>query len=78
MDYTYDELVRDIKIGHEIEFRYKGKIYGTLNVEEGFGLGEHKKKFVFYETPEDLLENGKINGETLEDIWNEVEVITIF
>ncbi|CAM3877190.1 hypothetical protein [Mesobacillus thioparans] len=48
MNFPYDEIVRDIKIGHEIEFRYKGKLYGTLNVEEGFGLGEHNKEFVFF------------------------------
>lgn len=34
MDYSYDELVRDINIVHEIKFKYKGKIYGILNVKE--------------------------------------------
>ncbi|WP_335377627.1 hypothetical protein [Bacillus sp. JJ1122] len=63
-------------MGHEIEFRYKGKIYGTLIVEDGYGLGEHCEEFVYFKTPEDLLHNGKINGEQLRDIWNEVEVIT--
>ncbi|MCM3126007.1 MULTISPECIES: hypothetical protein [unclassified Mesobacillus] len=78
MHYSYDDLVRDIKIGHEIEFKYKGKLYGTINVIEGYGLGEHNKEFEYFKTPEELLNNGKINGEHLKDIWNEVEVITIF
>ncbi|AZU62485.1 hypothetical protein [Neobacillus mesonae] len=78
MDYSYEELVRDIKMGHEIEFSYKGKIYGTLNVKEGFGLGENNKEFVFYKNPQELLDNGTINGKKLKDIWDKVEIITIF
>lgn len=78
MLYSYDELVRDIKIGHEIEFKYKGKIYGTVNIEKGYGLGEHNKEFGYFKTPEEHLNNGKIKGEKLKDIWNEVEIITIY
>ncbi len=62
MDYSYEELVRDIKMGREIEFSYKGKIYGTLNANEGFGLGVNDKEFIFYKNPQELLDNGTING----------------
>ncbi|MEH7549827.1 hypothetical protein V7306_29330 [Neobacillus vireti] len=78
MDYSFEEFERDINIGHEIEFRFKGKIYRTVNVKEGYGVGEHLKEFVYFNTPQELLDNGTENGEKLKDIWNEVEAVTVF
>ncbi|MGV3465184.1 MAG: hypothetical protein ACO1OT_07820 [Heyndrickxia sp.] len=43
MKYTNEELVRDVNIGHEMEFKFNGKLYGMINVEEGSGLGEDTK-----------------------------------
>ena len=45
LNYTYEELERDVKIGHEIEFEFEGKTYGIINVPEGRGLGEGQKRF---------------------------------
>ncbi|MFD2629551.1 hypothetical protein [Oceanobacillus kapialis] len=75
--YTYQELVRDIHIGHEIEFKYKGKLYITLNVQEGFGLAESNKYCTYHKTPKELLQKGKIEGKSLKDLWEDVEVISI-
>ncbi|GAQ19770.1 cytoplasmic protein [Oceanobacillus picturae] len=76
--YSYQELVRDIHIGHEIEFTYKGKRYITLNVLEGFGLCEDNVSVSYYKNPEELIKNGEIDGKSLKDIWNDVEDISIF
>ncbi|MFD3446547.1 hypothetical protein ACFDTO_18285 [Microbacteriaceae bacterium 4G12] len=73
MKYTYEDLVRDVNIGHDIEFIFNGKLYGIINVREGFGLGEDKKKFKYFKTPQELLDNGTIDEKSLKEIWGEVE-----
>ncbi|WLR51917.1 hypothetical protein LC040_03120 [Bacillus tianshenii] len=78
MNYSYEDFVSDLHIGREIEFKYRGKIYATLNVKEGFGIGEHHKVFDYFQTVDEMLNKRKINGQKLIDIWSEVEVIAIF
>ncbi|WP_312476171.1 hypothetical protein [Neobacillus sp.] len=73
MDYSFVEFERDIEMGHEIEFRYKGKVYININAKDGYGFRGDLKDFVYYKTPQELLDNGTINGKKLRDIWDEVE-----
>ena len=75
MNYTYEELERDVNIGHEIEFKFNGKLYAIINVPEGFGIGEDKKHFIYFKTPQELLANGMIEGKLLKKIWGEVEFL---
>jgi len=64
-----------VKIGHEIEFEFEGKIYGIINVPEGRGLGEVQKGFYYFKTAQELLDNGMIEGKLLKEIWGEVEFL---
>ena len=75
LNYTYGELERDVKIGHEIEFEFEGKTYGIINVPEGRGLGEDQKRFNYFKTAQELLDNGMIEGKLLKEIWGEVEFL---
>ncbi|MFJ7934539.1 hypothetical protein [Sporosarcina sp. NPDC096371] len=75
MNYTYEELERDVHIGHEIEFKFNGKLYGIINVPEGRGLGEDQKRFTYFKTAQELLDNGMIEGKRLKEIWGEVEFL---
>jgi len=73
LNYTYEELERDVKIGHEIEI--EGKTYGIINVPKGRGLGEGQKRFNYFKTAQELLDNGTIEGKLLKGIWGEVEFL---
>ncbi|MGG0934510.1 hypothetical protein ABHN11_00045 [Brevibacillus centrosporus] len=78
MDYTLEDLKRDLETGHEVHFRYKGKDYSISNSQNGWHLCEFYKDDQTFETQSDLLKNGKINGKHLSEIWEAVEVTTIF
>jgi len=78
MDYTYDELIKDLEIGHEVHFRFAGKEYSISHSKKGWHLYEFYKDGQTFATQSDLLKHGTINGKHLSDIWEMVEVTTIF
>ncbi|MCD7951129.1 MAG: hypothetical protein LUG12_12855 [Erysipelotrichaceae bacterium] len=72
---SLDELMEEVKIGMDIEFFVYGIRYNIS--------WENCKPFicvcpygdaVFYDTPELMFENHKINGKPLKDIWQDFEM----
>lgn len=45
--YLFSDMLNDLKIGHEIEFEYNGKLYGIFNRD--------KKWFFFADNQDELL-----------------------
>ncbi|MFC9775957.1 hypothetical protein [Paenibacillus chitinolyticus] len=78
MPYSYEDLERDLAIGHEVEFKYMGREYSITNNKAGWYLSEPDSKYQMFADKIDLLEKGTIDGKNLKDIWNDVEVTTIF
>jgi hypothetical protein len=71
MPYSYEDLERDLSIGHELEFTYKGKEYSITNNKVGWYLSGVNDYQSFTNTIE-LLEKGTIDGKHLKEIWNDV------
>jgi hypothetical protein len=67
-------LVEDLLIGHEFEFVYKGKTYGIVDGDKGNILcTDNKAISPDYEDILELLAAVKIDGKSIEEIFNEIE-----
>lgn len=80
MVYSYEEFLEDLSMGREIHFIYRDEKYYI-----GCGTG----KFMFWksydtsseitgEDMEDLLRKVKLDGKLIKEIWNLIEIDTIF
>jgi hypothetical protein len=78
VDDSYDDLRRDVQIGHEIEFVYKSRRFSITQAQTGWVLSEFQGSFQTFTTYNELLEHGRIDGHCLADIWGSVVVETIF
>jgi len=79
MEYSYNDLVNDLEIGHEIEFTHLNCDYSISHNDQGWHLycvdtGNNQS----FKDVGDLLNNGKILGKSLRDIWNSVNIRSIF
>lgn len=78
--YSFEQLEEDLGLGHEIEFIYQGEKYSITQTDNGWNI----MKFYDYDTlqvfnnEKDLLKNARIKSKQLKDIWEDVEVTTIF
>ncbi|GED15538.1 hypothetical protein [Aneurinibacillus migulanus] len=78
-EYTFQIFTEDLKIGREFNFSYKNKKYFISRGKGVWFLSYDKEKEPFtFKDVEDLLTNARIEGAKLEDIWDEVEVTSIF
>lgn len=78
MLYTYDELCRDLDIGHELHFKYRGKEYSISHNREGSYFSEFYGDYQTFIDHNELLQKGSIGGRYLKDIWDDIEVTIIF
>lgn len=78
MDITYEELKELLLIGHEIEFDYNNKKYSINCGQDYWYLTEYYNKNQEFNTTEELLEKGGIEGRSLKEIWGNVETIAIY
>ncbi|RKD26035.1 hypothetical protein BEP19_01565 [Ammoniphilus oxalaticus] len=78
MNYTFDDLTRDLMIGHELHFRYNGKNYYISQSQGGWVLTRFDQQYELFESQAALLQGGKIDGKSLREIWDEVEVTDLF
>lgn len=79
MEYSFDDLCRDLQIGYEIEFTYTGRKSSISNTHSGWVLSEfHKEDHFVYGTAQELLQYGIIDGIPLKVIWPMVDVETVF
>jgi hypothetical protein len=79
MDYTFENLKRDLSIGHEIEFIYLDRRFSITNTPAGWSLAEYYKDEIgIYSSHQNLLQYGKVDKKTLHEIWSLVTVKSIF
>lgn len=75
---SFDELRIDLEIGEEFEFIYKGQQYSFNTVKDGtYHITEynHLENEQVFSSPQELLEHGKIAGESIEAVWNKVTIV---
>jgi hypothetical protein len=60
MPYTYNELCKDLDIGHEMHFKYKGKEYSISHNNEGYYLSEFNGEHQSFIDHVELLQKGTI------------------
>ncbi|OPH61823.1 hypothetical protein BC351_00860 [Paenibacillus ferrarius] len=78
MSYSYEDLERDLAIGHELHFNFKGREYSISNNKDGWYLSESYSDYQSFVDTNELLAKGKIDGKLLKEIWDEVDVSVIF
>lgn len=71
--YSFSDMLDDLKVGREIEFEYHGKMYGIFNGEgKWFFFADNRDELLCqFEETDTLLENVKnlsIQGKSLADI----------
>ena len=79
MDYAFDELIRDLSMGREIEFEYAGRKFSLTHTPNGWSLAEfYKGNEQTFPSYRDVLEYGTVDGTSLRDIWPATQVIAIY
>jgi hypothetical protein len=79
LKYSYEELVADLEVGHEIEFYFQGKNYSISHNDKGWYFSKYESDdYHTYSDVKNLLENTKILGQTLKEIWRLVEIKSIY
>ncbi|OXM13371.1 hypothetical protein [Paenibacillus herberti] len=79
LKYSFEELANDLKIGHEVEFSFQGDQYSiSHNKSEWHFTKFGDDKFETYPNCISLLKDARINSKSIENIWDEVEVNSIF
>lgn len=75
MEYSYNDLIKDLRMGREIEFLYKDTRYSISTNKEGWYLTAFGEEFYqAFNTVEELLEKALIEGRFLKEIWDKVKV----
>ena len=78
-NYPYENLVSDLTIGHEFEFEYNGNMYSFSNSRKGYHLMKYgDETSTTFQTPQELLSKGRIEGMRIQKIWADVKNLTIF
>ncbi|WP_264740041.1 hypothetical protein [Cytobacillus firmus] len=80
MNYSYEEFLKDLDIGREIHFIYKDETYFI-----GRGTG-HFMFWKFYDSAseikgedvEDLLRKVNFDGKKIKEVWDLIEIDSIF
>ncbi|MCJ8012730.1 hypothetical protein MUG84_13415 [Paenibacillus sp. KQZ6P-2] len=79
MEYTYQEFIEDLNMGHEIEFLLDCERYSISYNNNGWHLTKFgNEKYSTYGNVNDLLDNAKINNKSLLEIWNRIKIDSIF
>ncbi|EYE87144.1 hypothetical protein Q428_15000 [Fervidicella metallireducens AeB] len=79
MEYSYEEFMEDVKMGHEIEFIYHKVTYFITHDNRGWILANiNDKTSQCFTNVEDLLENARIDSKSLSNVWTQVEIDTIY
>lgn len=75
-----DDLINDINIGHEIEFKYNGIQYSICPDDKNccFNVMEDPSKEQIFKNIEDLVENLIIEGKKFKEIFSSIEEIYVF
>lgn len=70
----YNELVERVGWGEEFSFYYQDEQYWISRNENGLYLTREKDSYYqSFKTSEDLFLNGRIDGQSIKDLWNLIE-----
>lgn len=70
------ELMDEIDMGMDIEFFLYGTRYNiSWKDDKPFICTCPDGEAIFYNSPEEMFENHKIDGKLLEDIWRDFEIL---
>jgi hypothetical protein len=73
LDYT--ELVERVGWGEEFSFYYHEERYWISRNENGYYLTREKDSFTqSFKNPEELFKYGRIEGKTILELWNLIEI----
>ncbi|WP_404448282.1 SMI1/KNR4 family protein [Sutcliffiella horikoshii] len=75
LNYSYDQLKKDIHLRGMVSFSLNGSIYHLNNHSGQWHLSDSERDLQSFGTVEELLEHAVIEGKTLEQIWNEVKIL---
>ncbi|MCE5170974.1 hypothetical protein LQV63_16850 [Paenibacillus profundus] len=71
----YSELVQRVGWGEEFQFYYQNEEYWISTNKEGYYLTRGKDSFTqSFQTAEELFKEGRIDGETILELWGLVEI----
>ncbi|MCU4770306.1 hypothetical protein [Bacillus toyonensis] len=76
MEYSYKEFLEDLNMGREIHFIYKSESYYISNW--GFWKFYDESSEIIVGNEEDILTKVKIDGKSIKETWNLIEVDQIF
>ncbi|WP_404349699.1 SMI1/KNR4 family protein [Sutcliffiella horikoshii] len=75
LNYSYDQLKKDIHLRGMVSFSLNGSIYHLNNHSGQWYLSDSERDLQSFGTVEGLLNQAVIEGKTLEQIWNEVKIL---
>lgn len=78
MKYSYEEFVADLEMGHEIEFNVQREDYSISHNDKGWYFSKLNSDYHTFSDVTNLLENIRIMGQTLKEMWDQVEIKSIF
>ena len=70
--YTYENLISDLKMGREIEFKYNNSTFGICHWKEGWAFSrDNKKLYDYHEDVIELIKKISIDNRTLKEIFRQ-------
>lgn len=76
MNYSYEEFLYDLGMGREVEFIYKGDNYYISNW--GFWRFYDALSEITANDEENILEKVKLDGKSILEIWNLIEIDIVY
>lgn len=80
MEYSFDEFIKDVKMGREIEFIYNKTMYFVThdNKREWLLIKTDDKTSQCFDCSESFIKNAKIGSQYLVELWDEVKLDTVY
>lgn len=79
MEYSFDEFIKDVKMGREIEFIYNENMYFVTRDKRGWLLIKCvDTTSQSFNSPDSLINNAKIGSECLIDLWEKIILETVY
>lgn len=78
MEYLYNDFVKDLKLGSEIEFTYSDIRYFVFYDDRGtILLKVNDNTKLIFENTDDFLSSGLFDTKTIFEIWDDIDAITV-
>ncbi|WP_051314881.1 SMI1/KNR4 family protein [Alteribacter aurantiacus] len=73
--HTFEQLKNDLEQGEMVSFLLNGEIYHVYEENKQWHLGNSESELESYSTSAELLNKGRINGQTMKSLWPEVRKV---